>query len=114
MGKDKIQNNNILNNINFQKEVLENRDPVIVEFGAEWCGSSHIISPIINGLLSEFKKKMKLYKVDIDNNKDLSEKYSIQVIPTLLFFKNGQVVDHITGAFPKKVLAEKINKLLKE
>jgi len=97
----------ILTETDFQKEVLENREPVVVEFGAQWCGTCHINGPV----LEKFRKEIKIFKVDVDNNENLARAYGIQNIPTLLFFKNGKVADHIIGAVPKKVLAAKIEKL---
>ncbi len=101
---------NILNEADFQKEVLENREPVVVEFGAEWCGTCHINAPV----LEKFKKQIKIFVVNVDNNENLARAYAIQNIPTLLFFKNGEVVDHIIGAVPRKVLAAKLNDLFQE
>ena len=99
------QNLIILTDRNFQKEVLENRGPVLVEFGAEWCGPCHMIAPILRDLASEFKGEIKICQMDVDANKQVASQHGIQSIPTFLFFKNGQLVDHIFGAVPREVLS---------
>jgi len=106
-------NYTVLNDANFQREVLESPKPVLVEFGAQWCGTCHIIAPIIEDLASAFEEQIKVCKMDVDAHERVSHGYGIQDLPTLLFFKNGQVVDHIVGAVPKNVIAAKIDGLLK-
>lgn len=102
----------ILTDSNFQKEVLENSEPVLVEFGADWCGSCYILAPIMEELAVDFNGQIKIAKLDIDDNQRVAEIFGIRVPPTLLFFKNGQVVDHIIGAAPKALIEDKFNALL--
>ena len=102
----------ILTDANFQKEVVENPEPVLVEFGADWCGTCHILAPIIEELGSEFKEQIKIGKLDVEANERVTGKYGIRDLPTLLFFKSGRVVDHIIGAALKVELTAKLKALL--
>ncbi|MFQ5485919.1 MAG: thioredoxin family protein, partial [Desulfobacterales bacterium] len=90
----------ILTDSNFQKEVLECPQPVVVEFSADWSGACHIMAPMIEELAKEFKGQIKMGKLDIDDNELIARRYGICDLPTFLFFKNGQVIDHIIGAIP--------------
>lgn len=101
-----------LTDTNFQQEVLDSRHPVLVEFGADWCGPCHILAPIMEDLAADFNGRIKITKLDIDYNRQLAEKYGIQVPPTLLFFKNGQIIGHIIGMVPKIMIEDKFNTLL--
>ena len=101
-----------LTDTNFQKEVLESTQPVLVEFGAKWCGSCHILAPIMEKLAADFKGEIKIRKLDIDQNERVAKEFGIRCIPTHLFFKNGQVADHIFGTVPKTVITVKLNALL--
>ncbi len=103
-----------LTDTNFQKEVLESQLPVLVEFGADWCGTCHILAPMIEELMVEYEGKFKVGKIDVDQNKSITRGYGIMELPTLLFLNQGQVVDHIIGAVPKSVLAEKLRAVLEE
>jgi thioredoxin 1 len=85
----------------FDAEVLKSSTPVMVDFWAVWCGPCKMIGPIIEDLATAFDGKVKVAKVDIDSNPGLSIKYSIRSIPTILFFKNGNVVDQVVGALPR-------------
>lgn len=96
----------------FKDEVLSSKEPVLVDFWAEWCGPCRSLKPIVDELSEEFKGKVKVAKIDIDANQEVSIEYGIRNIPTLLFFKNGQVVDKVVGVQPKEKLAEKMNALL--
>ena len=97
---------------NFRTEVLENIGPVLVEFTADWSGSSHIMAPVIRELTHSFQDYIKFCRIDVDTNKGLAEKFAVQHIPTFLLFKAGQMVDSIVGAVPKKVLTRKLIALL--
>jgi len=96
----------------FEEVVLKSDVPVLVDFWAEWCGPCKMIAPIVDELSTEFEGKAKMVKVDVDNNSGTAMKYGIRNIPTLLFFKDGEVVDKQVGVVAKAALAEKINKLL--
>ncbi|MBI5541542.1 MAG: thioredoxin [Bacteroidia bacterium] len=97
---------------NFEELVVKSDKPVLVDFWAEWCGPCRMIAPLVHELAEEYNGKAVFGKVDVDNNVGVASKYGIRNIPTILFFKNGQVVDKQVGAVPKKALAEKIDKLL--
>ena len=96
----------------FQERVINNGRPVIVEFGADWCGACHILTPVIEQVLIEFDRRIEYCKIDVEENGLISNEYGIRNLPTLLFFKDGEVKDHIIGAMPKKVLREIFNRLL--
>lgn len=108
----KNTNHITLTDANFKKEVLENSDPVLVDFWADWCGPCHIIAPSIEELAGEYKDRIKVGKLEVDNNPQIAGKYGIRSIPSLLFFKKGQIVDQVTGVLPKKELSDKLNSLL--
>jgi len=92
----------------FMEEVLKHQRPVIVEFGAEWCGSCRIMAPIVNDITAGYRDHIKVFRVDIDQNKDLAAKYGIQAKPTFLFIRNGEIVDHIIGSVSRKVFEYKL------
>lgn len=96
----------------FQSEVLESTEPVLVDFFATWCGPCKMMAPVIDQLSEEMNGKAKVYKIDVDQARDIAAKYSIMSVPTLVFFKNGEVADQIIGAAPKDRLIEKINELI--
>ncbi|MDR1876389.1 MAG: thioredoxin [Flavobacteriaceae bacterium] len=96
----------------FKDEVLGSKEPVLVDFWAEWCGPCRMLTPIVEELSVEFKGKVKVAKIDIDSNHEISVEYGIRNIPTLLFFKDGQVVDKVVGILSKEKLAERMQSLL--
>ena len=96
---------------NFQEEVLNADQPVLVDFWATWCGPCRMIAPIIEELAEEYEGRAKVVKMDVDNNPQVPMQFGIRSIPTLLFFKDGQVADQLIGAVPKKQLAEKLEAL---
>lgn len=101
-----------VNDSNFEEIVLKSEKPVIVDFWAEWCGPCRIIGPIVNELSEEYEGKTIVAKLNVDNNPGTLTKYSIRNIPTILFFKNGDIVDKQVGVVPKSNLAAKLEALL--
>ena len=95
--------------VNFQETALSENTVAVVDFWAEWCGPCRAITPIIEELASEQGEKVKVGKLNVDNNPEVSMKYGVRSIPTILILKNGEVVDKHVGMTSKKVLTDKIN-----
>lgn len=93
-------------------EVLATDKLVVIDFWAEWCGPCKMVSPIIDQLSEEYKDRVVVGKIDVDNNDEATSKYGIRNIPTVLFIKNGEVVDKLVGAGAKNLFTEKIEKNL--
>jgi len=93
---------------NFAEEVLQSSVPVLVDFWAEWCGPCKVIAPTIDQLSVEYAGKMKVVKLDVDANMEISSRYSVLNIPTLILFKDGHAVEKMIGALPKPALLAKI------
>lgn len=101
-----------INESNFEELVLGTDKPVVLDFWAVWCGPCRMIAPIIEEMHHEYGDKAVIGKVDVDNNNEISMKYGIRNIPTVLFIKNGEVVDKVVGAVPKTTLTAKLDALL--
>jgi thioredoxin 1 len=97
---------------NFQKEVLQSDKPVLIDFWAVWCGPCRMIAPIVEELANEFNGKVKIGKLDVDNNQQSAINYGVRSIPTLLIFKDGEIVDTIIGAVPKANIVSKLNAVI--
>jgi len=100
-----------LDESNFDKEINQSDKPVIVDFWAEWCGPCKMIAPLLDEIAKEKAESVKVAKVNVDENQSLSFKYNIRAIPSLLFFKNGQLRDQVTGMTSKKDLLGRIEAL---
>lgn len=98
----------------FDAEVLESDKPVLIDFWAPWCGPCRAISPLVEQLAGEFGDKIKFVKCNVDDNPISPGKYGIRSIPTLMFFKDGNVVDQVIGIVAKSKLEEVINKILNQ
>ena len=95
---------------NFDAEVLQSDLPVFVDFDTDWCGPCKMMSPVIDKLAEEYEGKIKVGKVNVDENGDLAVRYGIMSIPNMVFFKNGEVADRVVGAIPKPAMKEKFEK----
>ena len=102
----------IFNDSNFQQEVLNSELPVVVDFYADWCGPCKMIGPVIEQLAEAYAGKIKVGKVNVDENMELASQYRIMSIPAVMFFKDGKVQDQIIGAVPKAQIEAKFQALL--
>ena len=93
---------------NFQQEVLNSDTPVLVDFWAVWCGPCKMVAPVVEEIAREYDGKLKVGKLDVDSNPEVSMKFGIRSIPTLMVFKGGKVVEQIIGAVPKRNLLDKV------
>ena len=98
---------------NFEEEVLKSDKPCLVDFWAEWCGPCRMVGPIVEEIAKDYAEKLKVGKLNVDQNGQTAAKYGIMSIPSLLIFHQGKVVEQIVGAAPKKQFVEKIDKILK-
>ena len=96
---------------NFDNEVTKSAQPVLVDFWAEWCGPCKMIAPILDEIAKEKAGAVKVAKVNVDDNQSLSARYNVRAIPTLLFFKNGELKDQVTGMTSKKDLLSRLDAL---
>jgi thioredoxin 1 len=101
-----------VNDATFDQEVLNSEQPVLVDFWAVWCGPCKIIGPIVDSVAANFAGKLKVVKVNVDENSAAPSRYRIQGIPALLFFKGGKVADQLVGYYPQDVIEDKVKRLL--
>jgi thioredoxin 1 len=97
---------------NFEAEVVGSEVPVLVDFWAPWCGPCRIVDPIVEEIAGQYEGKLKVGKLNTDDNRETAAKYGIMSIPTIMIFKNGKVEERIVGAQPKKAIVDKINGIL--
>jgi thioredoxin 1 len=93
----------------FQSDVLESKEPVLVDFWAEWCGPCRAVAPVLEEVAGELNGKLKIVKLNVDENPETAAKYGIQSIPTLMIFKNGEMASRQIGASPKAKIVQWIN-----
>ena len=97
---------------NFEEEVMNSPIPVMIDFYADWCGPCKMMSPVVKRLAEKYKGKVKIGKVNSDNEPELSARFQVMSIPDILFLKDGKIKDQSIGAVPQKVLEDKLEKLL--
>ena len=100
-----------INEANFETEVLQSTQPVLVDFWAEWCGPCKMIAPVLDELAGEYDGRIKIGKVNIDEDQALASQYGVRAIPTLLIFKDGQVAEQIVGMRSKRDLKTSLDKV---
>ena len=101
-----------INNQNFESEVIQSEIPVVVDFWATWCGPCLMVAPVLEELANEYENRIKVCKLDVDDNRDTAGAYGIQSIPTIMIFKGGKMVDRLIGAVPKSEFKKMIDKHL--
>jgi len=102
----------VITDANFEELVLKSDKPVVLDLWAEWCGPCRMIAPHIEAMAEEFDEKALIGSLDVDSNPNVPTKYGVLNIPTVLFFKNGELVDKVVGAVPKKILVQTLEKYL--
>jgi len=93
---------------NFDSEVLQSTVPVLVDFWAEWCGPCRMVAPTLEAIATEHAGRLKVVKVNVDENPEVSMRYDVRSIPTLILFKQGQIAERLIGAYPKQAIVAKV------
>ena len=106
------ENTAIINEKNFESKVIKSNMPVLLDFWAEWCGPCKMLSPTIDSIADKYLGKILVGKVNVDSSSSIGQKYGIRGIPTLLFFKNGQIQEQIVGNVAESDIVEKLDKLI--
>jgi len=101
----------ILTDQNFEEEVLKYDGPVLVDFWAPWCGPCRVVGPVVEEVAKDYEGKAKVGKLNVDENQATAQKYGVMSIPTLGFFKGGEMVDQLVGAQPKETIVEHLDKI---
>ncbi len=96
----------------FESEVIESETPVLVDFWAPWCGPCRMLAPVVEEIATSYTGRLKVGKVNVDDNQEITMKYGIRSIPTLILFKNGKAVDQVIGAVPKSEIERMVKKAL--
>jgi thioredoxin 1 len=99
-----------INEARFEQDVLQSDRPVLVDFGAEWCGPCRMMTPALEAIAERYDENLRVYKVDVDNNEELAARYGIKGLPTLLVFKNGEERERVVGAVTREVLTNVVNR----
>jgi thioredoxin 1 len=108
MGKNTVE----LTDANFAATVEQSDVPVLVDFWAPWCGPCRLVAPVVEELAETYSGRLRVGKLNTDDNPAVASQFNIRSIPTLLFFKHGQVVDHVVGAVPREKLQKKVDEIL--
>lgn len=101
-----------LTDATFEEEVLQADRPVLIDFWAPWCGPCRVVSPVVEEIAEEYADQVKVGKINVDENAEMAQRYGVRGIPTLLYFKDGEVADRVVGAVPKPQLVEKLEALV--
>ena len=102
----------MVNDDNFEAEVLQSDKPVLVDFYADWCGPCKMMSPMVDAIAASFEDRLKVCKLNVDNAQQTAARYNVMSIPTFIFFKNGEAVHQAVGALPQKAFEEEIKKVI--